>query len=209
MRPIVEVMTVNFSLLASIIVTEQCRNLIAHVHHGGHTHWCGIGRHIGTNMWEQPMCPGLIVLSAGTWCPEICCMPLFKVQTLWFCSSILSLNIKEILRKLPGHYRSQSKKRRKRFSDYGSAVYAVKRQMRLKQILKLSRSFDLPTPTKPLRSKHTGNYCGRSLAFRQYFCWSIGWIMEKCFMTWRPVQLCGAEVLIPMPIIWRKWLFLR
>jgi pyruvate dehydrogenase E1 component beta subunit len=29
-------------------------------------------------------------------------------------------------------------------------------------------------------------------------------IMEKCFMTWTfPQRLCGAEVPIPMPIIWR------
>jgi pyruvate dehydrogenase E1 component beta subunit len=88
MRPIVEVMTVNFSLLAFDQIVNNAATLYMS---GGQVHvpvviriGCGIGRQLAaqhSHSWEP--FPGLIVLSAGTHeDAEICCMPLFKVQTL-------------------------------------------------------------------------------------------------------------------------------
>jgi pyruvate dehydrogenase E1 component beta subunit len=94
---------------------------------GGHTHWCGIGRQLAaqhSHSWE-PLRPCSRIncsFCRYTWCPN---MLHFKVQTLWFCSSILSYWIWK-RNSRPGHYhRSQSKKRRKDISiiTYGAAVY--------------------------------------------------------------------------------------
>jgi pyruvate dehydrogenase E1 component beta subunit len=74
MRPIVEVMTVNFSLLAFDQIVNNAATLL-HVWRsssctGGHTHWMRNRTAIGGTTFAQltfyAHVPGLIVLSAGT-----------------------------------------------------------------------------------------------------------------------------------------------
>jgi pyruvate dehydrogenase E1 component beta subunit len=194
MRPIVEVMTVNFSLLAFDQIVNNAATLL-HMS-GGQVHvpvviriGCGIGRQLAaqhSHSWE-PLRPCSRIncsFCRYTWRCQICCMPLFKVQTLWFCSSTFLLNMeKKFWGSYSGHYhRSQSKKRRKDISiiTYGAAVYKCLEAAN--ELAKIGieaevvdlRVYDLWTKLSWLPFLNTSEYCGRSLAFRQYFCWSIG-----------------------------------
>jgi pyruvate dehydrogenase E1 component beta subunit len=90
MRPIVEVMTVNFSLLAFDQIVNNAATLL-HMS-GGQVHvpvviriGCGIGRQLAaqhSHSWELLRPCSRINCSFCRYRCEICCMPLFKVQTL-------------------------------------------------------------------------------------------------------------------------------